>query len=224
MRTVVLSALTLLLFIAPASADIVMNSFILNNSFESPSTVCCSFPTGWNYQAAGSGDAGNYDPVLHGNTHITPLDGSLVAYVNNYSGQNGFNNWTALSQTVNVGGMVSGETYTLRYGVARRFDLDDPAGYRVQINGGGGGFAITSGSTAAAPAGTWLYRTVSYTATAADTGLNPTIYLVNDGRVAGPGVAQVNFDVIVPEASALPLLAAGPLLVLALARRRRRAL
>jgi hypothetical protein len=38
------------------------------------------------------------------------------------------------------------------------------------------------------------------------TGRQPTIYLVNGGRVAGPGFAQVEYDIPVPEPASVLLL------------------
>ena len=38
------------------------------------------------------------------------------------------------------------------------------------------------------------------------TGRQPTIYLVNDGRIAGPGFAQVEYDIPVPEPASVLLL------------------
>jgi hypothetical protein len=69
--------------------------------------------------------------------------------------------------------------------------------------------------------GFWYIESVSYTAQAQDAGKQPTIYLVNDGGVAGQ-VAQVSFDVPVPESSEIALLFSCPLFMFYLARRRRR--
>jgi len=83
--------------------------------------------------------------------------------------------------------MLAGTTYVLTYGVAVRADVPQPSEFRVQINGNYSPGcdtcdAITSGSTALFAPGTWYYETVDYIAQLDDNGLQPTIYLVNDGR------------------------------------------
>jgi hypothetical protein len=104
--------------------------------------------------------------------------------------------------------MVPGNVYTLTYAVARRADIPDAAGFRVQINGSNCPtcYAITIGSTGSYGPGTWHSYSVSYTPQTNDAGFQPTIYLVNDGRIAGPGLAQVDFDLPVPEPAAILLL------------------
>jgi hypothetical protein len=144
---------------------------------------------------------------------LLALSGQQVGYINNYSGQSGFSNYWYLAQTLSIpGGMVKDDVYTLTYAVAIRSDLPDAAAFRVQINGNydpilcSNCYAITSGSTSLFIPGTWYSYSVSYTAQAHDAGFQPTIYLVNDGRIAGPGLAQVDFDLPVPEPAAILLL------------------
>jgi len=195
--------------VAPALAES-LNPFVTNPSFEVPVTGCCNFPTGWSSGGPANGNAGNWNPSSDPAALITALNGSQVAYINNYTGQDGMNNYYALDQTISSVVFVPGVTYTLTYAVARRADIPDPGAFRVQINGNYSPscltcYAITSGSTGDIPVGQWESFTVSYTAQAADAGTSPTIYLVNDGRVAGPGLAQIEFD-LVPEPGALILL------------------
>jgi hypothetical protein len=152
---------------------------------------------------------------------LAALSGSQVGYINNYSGANpsGPNsgssvlggspeqNYWYLAQTLDIpGGMVANTTYVLTYGVAIRKDISQQSNFRVQINGNYSPTgcntcdAITSGSTASFVAGKWYYETVDYTAQAADNGLQPTIYLVNDGAISGlPVLTQMEFDLPVPE-------------------------
>jgi len=203
---------------------VIVNDYLFNAGFETPVTTCCSSPVPWSTAATAVGDTGNWNPSAFPSAGLTAYEGNQVGYVNNYSGQDGFNNWVALTQNVVIpGGLVEGTAYRLIYAVARRMDLDDPAGFRVQINGGGACptcFAITSGSTGSIAAGTWGVYSVDYTAQAADAGQNLVVYLVNDGRIAGPGLAQVEFDVAaVPEPLTMALTGIG-LLGLGLFRRK----
>src|ERR1022692_2026158 len=175
-------------------------------------TLGCNFPTGWSQNGTATGDAGNWNPSAcpPGNTAgLVALDGKQVGYINNSSGENGLSNYWYLSQTLSIpGGLVIGNVYTLTYAVARRADIPDAAGFRVQINGSNCPtcYAITIGSTGSYGPGTWHSYSVSYTPQTNDAGFQPTIYLVNDGRIAGPGLAQVDFDLPVPEPAAILLL------------------
>jgi hypothetical protein len=227
-----------------AQADIIsLNTFVKNASFEVPVTSCCSFPSYWSQGGTATGDAGNWTPSDFPSAGLTALGGNQVGYINNYSGENPAPNYQNsliggspelnywyLSQTLSIpGGMVAGNTYIFTYGVARRADILDPAGYRVQINGkysldpGGCSTcdAITSGSTGAFTPGVWYWETVQYTAQAADTGFQPTIYLVNDGRESGAGLAQVEFDLPEPSSVLLLGLQLGAVALLWLVARRK---
>jgi len=215
-----------------AQADIIsLNTFVKNASFEIPVTSCCSFPSYWSSGGTATGDAGNWAPSSFQPEGLSALSGTQVGYINNYSGESTApqyqnsktggsiqTNYWYLSQTLSLpGGMIAGDTYILTYGVARRADVLDPAGYRVQINGnysldpGGCSLcdAITSGSTGSFTPGVWYWETVKYTAQQADQGRQPTIYLVNDGRESGAGLAQMEFDLpefALPEPSSVLLL------------------
>jgi hypothetical protein len=213
-----------------AQADIIsLNTFVKNASFEVPVTSCCSFPSYWSQGGTTTGDAGNWDPSSLPAAGLSAFGGTQVGYINNYSleshaqvNQNsGYGgspqlDYRYLSQTLFIpGGMRAGNTYILTYGVASRADLQDPAGYRVQINGNyspdGCSLcdAITSGSTGSFASGTWYLETVRYTARPEDEGFQPTIYLVNDGRISGTGPAQLEFDLpefALPEPSSVLLL------------------
>jgi hypothetical protein len=221
MRTFVLLSLLSLAGVATWAETVSLNPFIANPGFESPtvpSSGCCSFPSGWSEGGPGNGGAGNWDPTTWAPAaNLNAYSGSQIAYINNSSGQDGFNNYYALDETLSGVTLVAGTTYTLTYAVASRADLVNPAAFRVQINGNASAgcptcFAVTTGSTGDFAAGVWKLFTVSYTAQAADGGTSPTIYLVNDGatnEIGGP-VAQVEFDISpVPEPAALALLAAG---------------
>jgi hypothetical protein len=140
---------------------------------------------------------------------LSASDAFQVAYINNYSGASasdgGHDNYWDLSQTLFIpGGMIPGDVYTLIYEVAIRADILAAAQFRVQINGNYSPagctncYAITTGSTASFIPGTWYDYSVSYTAKSADAGLQPTIYLVNDGGLNGAGLTQVEFDVARP--------------------------
>ena len=182
-------------------------------------------PAGWFSGGTATGDAGNWNPSVFPGASLIALNGDQVGYINNYSGADSLNNYWYLAQTLSIA-MVQGETYSLTYGVARRADVPDPALFRVQINGNTGAcptcFAITAGTTGDFTPGSWQLVNVQYTATAADAGTNPTIYLVNDGRIAGPGLAQVEFDAAaaVPEPGTFVLSGSLLLAVGMIARRR----
>jgi len=195
------AALACVLAPSPAKADI----SVANASFETPITTCCNFPVGW-FQggSVGAGDAGNWDPRSDPNSGLVASDAFQVAYINNYSSASQDEYW-ALFQTLSIpGGMIPGDLYTLIYEVAIRADILAAARFRVQINGNYSPtgctncYAITTGSTASFIPGTWYDYSVSYTAKSADAGLQPTIYLVNDGGLNGAGLTQVEFDVARP--------------------------
>ena len=217
-----------LICVGPAiAAPINLEPFIINASLEAPVTTCCAMPAGWFQGGTAVGDAGNWNPSVFPNASLQALDGDQVGYINNYSGANsGLTNYWYLAQTLSSINMVEGDIYSLTYGVASRADITAPAAFRVQINGNTSVcatcFAITFGTTTGFTPGLWHMFNVQYTATAADAGTNPTIYLVNDGQIAGPGLAQVEFDAASPAPEPGTFVLCGSLLmaVAMMARRR----
>lgn len=197
-------------------ADVSLSQYILNLSFESPAApsnpgYTTNIVTDWTI--GGSGSAGVWTPTIVTGTGLTPTDGSQMAYINDSTASDQ-DNPTWLQQTLSLpGGMVNGITYTLTYAIAIRTDINpNQPEFGVEICDGSN-CVTTTGTAASLTPGIWSTYSVSYAATAADAGNDPTVYLLDYGTTsATPAFTQVDFD----EAQTVPEPAGATLLGLQL--------
>jgi hypothetical protein len=132
---------------------------------------------------------GQFQPGNPANTayYNNPLpDGPTVAFISG----------GALYQTV-VNSMVAGVTYTLGVDVGYRKDIADDGSVGLQIGTNLLSGSFVSISNGPQGTGSWVFDTVSLTATAADQGQMLSVVLDNTG-------GQGNFDNVSVSASPLP--------------------
>lgn len=231
MRNFYLLLSVLILIAAPSFGTTILTDYIVNSGFEAPNGPfnhscppdfgTCIPTVSWHNSAANWQQSAPNSDSQQGDSRIAvgTYNGVGPAFIDPYQGlQVGYLNSGFLYQTLSLT-LVAGEEYSLYYLIGRRFDVGAgqyslvvTAGCNVGACGAGQQYSL-SGNTGAQAPGSWVLKTLTFTADAAANGKAPTVYLMHDGG------DQVLFDT--PEPSTFGMLAL-PLLGLGFARLRRR--
>jgi hypothetical protein len=193
------AAVVSVVLFATATAVEAVTISITNGDFETPvlsadDTFTSTFPSGWSQ--VGTNGAGSVGVERLATSHFASgqprsIDGNQVAYVNNGPftwGQN-----TTVNLTANT-------LYTLSIYIGLRNDTSY-TGYKFGLFAGGT-TPIVQESDAVTPAsGTWIQRTLTYTALAGDPLLGQPIW-VEFGNTSSGG--QTVFDKVTLDASSVP--------------------
>jgi hypothetical protein len=212
-------------FTAPAAM-----AGVVNGSFEDPQNspggaTGGSLP-GW------TGDTGTnyyFGNTTQGNTGLVPVNGTQLAFVNNFTNNAALTH--GISQTL-TDTLVGNTLYTLSAYFGWRSDNSKSVGKLQLFAGGtasGGGVVggtLLASTNVALTQGNFVLGSVSFSVSSSDPLIGQAISIRLGGTPVADGFAQINFDQVTLTATAIPepastaLLGAG-LLGLGFARRRR---